>query len=61
MADNNKHIYKNYKIYLVVPDRKIVLAKVKKAKKAKKSPKKKNIQKEIAALFLNAVSIFQKS
>ena len=31
MIDDNKHIYKNYKIYLVVPDKKKVLDKVKTA------------------------------
>jgi hypothetical protein len=31
VIDNNKYIYKNYKIFLVVPDKKIVLDKVKKA------------------------------
>ena len=31
MIDDNKHIYKNYKIYLVVPNKKEVLDKVKKA------------------------------
>ena len=29
MATKNKHIYKNYKIYLTVPDKKKVLLKVK--------------------------------
>ena len=33
MATKNKHIYKNYKIYLVVPDKNQVLEKVKKANK----------------------------
>lgn len=32
MAAKNKHIYKNYKIFLVVPNKKKVLAKVKKAR-----------------------------
>jgi len=34
MIDNNKHIYKNYKIYLVVPNKKKVLDKVKSANKS---------------------------
>jgi hypothetical protein len=36
MANKNKHIYKNYKIYLVVPDRKRVLDKVKNANESSK-------------------------
>ncbi len=34
MIDNNKHIYKNYKIYLVVPNKQKVLDKVKNANKS---------------------------
>jgi len=34
MIDNNKYIYKNYKIYLVVPNKKKVLDKVKSANKS---------------------------
>jgi len=34
MATKNKHIYKNYKIYIVVPDKKKVLDKVKNANKS---------------------------
>lgn len=33
MIDENKHIYKNYKIYLVIPNKKQVLKKVKKQEK----------------------------
>jgi hypothetical protein len=34
MIDDNKHIYENYKIYIVVPNKKKVLDKVKKANKS---------------------------
>jgi hypothetical protein len=36
MATENKHIYKNYKIYLVVPNKKKVLDKVKNSKESSK-------------------------
>lgn len=36
MIDDNKHIYSNYKIYLVVPNKKKVLDKVKQANKSSK-------------------------
>jgi len=36
MIDDNKHIYENYKIYLVVPNKKKVLDKVKQANKSSK-------------------------
>ena len=36
IATKNKHIYKNYKIYLVVPNKKIVLDKVKNANESSK-------------------------
>ena len=36
MATKNNHIYENYKIYLVVPNKKKVLDKVKKANKSSK-------------------------
>lgn len=34
MVTKNIHIYKNYKIYLVVPDKSILLDKVKKSNKS---------------------------
>jgi hypothetical protein len=34
MTDDNKHIYKNYKIYLLVPNKKKVLDKVRNANKS---------------------------
>lgn len=51
MIDDNKHIYKNYKIYLVVPNKKKVLGSYKRdvvyvKKSSRKSSKKSKTYKE---------------